>query len=341
MAFAAGTGLKTSNYEIGRVEFAPDVLASQGLGEGFDAVLLEYWHAAASMQLFRNNGIPCVVDLHNILWQARSKELVDKGLSNGLAGLLARRYKAREEAAWRTVDALITINRAEHEYIQGVVGPTIPLFYAPMGIPLESWPYSWRPQRPARLIYYGGLGSPHNRRDAMRCLQKVMPLVWRDVPEIEFWIVGSNPPPEFLKLQADPRVKVTGFLSHPQECLSQATAVLCPWSGRYGFRSRLVEVMALGTPVIASGDAAYGMGLRDGHGFFSCSSDEQVAECALAMIRNSDFAHTQSRLARQQVEDLYSFESSYGRLAMELHEWLVQRGMAQTLSKGRPVLQTQ
>ena len=159
--------------------------------------------------------------------------------------------------------------------------------------------------------------------------------------ETEFWIVGSDPPPDFLKFQCDPRVKVTGFLDHPQECLSQATAVLCPWSGKYGFRSRLIEVMALGTPVIASVDAAYGMGLRDEHGFFSCSSDEQMAKCALAMIHNSDFAHAQSRLARQQVEDLYSFESSYGRLAMELHEWLVQRGMAATLSKGRPVLQVQ
>jgi len=100
---------------------------------------------------------------------------------------------------------------------------------------------------------------------------------------------------------------------------------LCPWLGKYGFRSRLVEVMALGTPVIASIDAAHGMGLREEQGFFSCSSDEQMAARALEMIRNPDFARLQSRLARSQVQDLFSFEKSYGRLSVDLADWLANR----------------
>jgi len=152
-----------------------------------------------------------------------------------------------------------------------------------------------------------------------------MPRIWEEVPNAEFWIVGSNPPDEFKKLQRDRRVKVTGFVQRPQEVLSTATAVLCPWSGTYGFRSRLVEVMALGTPVIASLDAAYGMGLRQSHGFFSCAGDDQMARCALALINDSGFASAQSRLAHREVTALYSFEASYGRLGEELVQWVIHR----------------
>jgi len=153
----------------------------------------------------------------------------------------------------------------------------------------------------------------------------VMPHVWRQRPEVEFWIVGSNPPEHFKKLERDPRVKVTGFVPRPQEVLNSATAILCPWSGTYGFRSRLVEAMALGTPIAASLDAAYGMELEQDHGFFSCSSPEQMAKCALALIESPSFASQQSRFARAQVEELYSFENSYARLASELYEWLGER----------------
>ena len=323
-AYALATGLKTSNYYIGKVDFAPSVLAAKCLNQKFDAVLLEYWHASESMRMFQERGIPCIVDLHNVLWQARAKEIGDWRVPQTLAGLLARRYKNREEKAWIRFDGVITINRAEHDYIRDVL-PSSHLFYAPMGVPLEAWPYSWEPQSPPRLMYYGGLGSSHNRRDALRCLREVMPRVWRQMPQVEFWIVGSDAPPEFSNLQGDPRVKVTGFVSRPQEVLNKATCVLCPWSGTYGFRSRLIEVMALGVSVVASTDAAYGMDLQEGQGFFPCSTDDQMAQRALDLLENVELAQAQSRLARRQMEELYSFESSYGRLATELHKWLTER----------------
>jgi glycosyltransferase involved in cell wall biosynthesis len=340
VAYSIATGLKKSNFDIRR-EFSPAVLRANGLETGFDGVLLEYWHAMASLKVFQAKGIPCVVDLHNVLWQARLKELIDVGVPRRLSSLWAKRYRVREESAWNNSDAIITISRGEHEYIQTVASPKLRLFHAPMGIPLEMWPYSWEPDSPPKLMYYGGLASPHNQRDALDCLRKIMPRVWRDRPDVELWIVGSNPPAAFQKLQLDPRVKVTGFVARPQEVLSRATAVLCPWSGTYGFRSRLVEVMSLGTPVIASLEAAYGMELRPDHGFFPCADDQQMARCALGLIENADLARQHSYEARRQVEDLFSFENSYGRLAKELYEWVDARRSAKSTNSQRVVAHAQ
>src|SRR5690606_14691233 len=111
------------------------------------------------------------------------------------------------------------------------------------GIDLQKWPYSWQPAQPPRIAYYGGLGSPHNQRDALQCYEEIMPTVWAHFPDVELWIVGSRPPATIQALaEQDSRVTVTGFVERVQDVLQTMTAVLCPWTGKYGFRSRLIEV---------------------------------------------------------------------------------------------------
>ena len=106
------------------------------------------------------------------------------------------------------------------------------------------------------------------------------------------------------------------------------TAVVCPWSGTYGFRSRLIEVMALGVPVVASYDAVYGMELDPGKGIFLGKSHEELAGSLLRLIQNANFLKQQSLSSRQQMEQKFSLENSYGKLMQELNQWLEERKKA-------------
>jgi glycosyltransferase involved in cell wall biosynthesis len=152
-----------------------------------------------------------------------------------------------------------------------------------------------------------------------------MPLIWRQFPDTEFWIVGSNPPPVLRALAADPRVKVTGFVQDVQTVLCRMSAVLCPWTGTYGFRSRLVEVLALGVPVVATPEAVDGMDLEDGKGLLLGRTDAEAAQQVLSLLEGATFAADQSRFARQQVRTRYSAANTYGRFAQELFDWCAAR----------------
>jgi glycosyltransferase involved in cell wall biosynthesis len=153
-----------------------------------------------------------------------------------------------------------------------------------------------------------------------------MPEIWRTFPDAELWLVGSNPPESLRALAVeDSRIKVTGFVESVQQILRTMSVVICPWSGTYGFRSRLVEVMALGVPVVASADAAYGMDLSSGKGIFLCEDIEELVSRTLDLLREPGLAVEQSRLARQQVEDLFSLDNTYIRLMRELSECVIAR----------------
>ncbi|MGF1505107.1 MAG: hypothetical protein ACFB51_08270 [Anaerolineae bacterium] len=71
-------------------------------------------------------------------------------------------------------------------------------------------------------------------------------------------------------------------------------------------------------PVVASPDAVYGMGMHAGRGIFLPEDDAGMAQAALDLLRDPDFARAQSQAARAQVVDSFSYEATYIKLARDL-----------------------
>jgi polysaccharide biosynthesis protein PslH len=324
------TGQKLSNYAIGTVELSPQRVRDSINPRDFDLVLYEYWHAVESTAVFSAHNVPTTLDMHDVLWQSYQRQLLNSRQPDWWKTRAVNLYKRAEESAWHQYDLLIAINRAEGDYARTIVGADTPIIYAAMGTDLSLWPYAWNPADPPRIAYYGGLGSPHNQRDALRCCEHIMPLIWQHIPDAQFWIVGSNPPPSIQSIPTrDPRVTVTGFVQDAPTVLGSMSAVLCPWVGTYGFRSRLVEVMALGVPVIASPDAVYGMDMDEARGIFLRQTDAEMASACLHLLQDQNFASRQSQLARQQIEEKYSYEATYGKLADDLSRYCETRSVSE------------
>jgi glycosyltransferase involved in cell wall biosynthesis len=323
--YALRTGLKASNYVVGQLELAPQRIAPY-LASGYDLALFEYSHAAEAVPILQASGVPCALDMHNILWQSYRRQLDARPLPGFWKRCAVHLYRRAEECAWRRFDALIAINQAEREQVQASLGADKRVFYAPMGIDLDRWSFGWQPVSPPRIAYYGGLGSAHNQRDALRCVERIMPRVWARHPDAELWLVGSHPPPGLMRLsRQDARIKVTGYVETAQEILRAMSLVLCPWSGAYGFRSRLVEVMALGVPVVAAPDAVYGMALIDGDHLLLRETDDDMARACQHLIETPSLAVELSRSARRLIETRYNSRVSYDQLTQDLLAWLAER----------------
>lgn len=318
--YANATGLKRSNYIVGRLELAPARVGSAIGDLRFDLAVFEYWHAAGAVPVVRTSGARCMLDMHDILWRSYDRQLrANKWMPSVIRDLAVTRYRDKEERAWRGFDAVITINRDEDRYVRDLLGEGAQIVFIPMGVDLKLWPYSWVPVMPPRVAYYGGLGSPHNQRDALFCFEKVMPIVWRTVPEAELWIVGSNPPPAILELpNRNAKVHVTGFVEKVAPLLGTMSVVLCPWAGTYGFRSRIVEAMAVGVPVVTTADAIDGMDLTAGRCILIAEGALEMASWTMKLLGDQQLSRSVSLSAQNTVERLFSFDATYGKLARRL-----------------------
>ena len=322
-AYAAVTGLKRSNRQIDRM-LAPDAVASVLDPADFDLAFFHYWHAQGVVGAFKDAGVPCVLDMHDALWRARGSQLREAGAPAFWASRQERHYRRREEAAWERYDGVVAINAAEADEARAVVGDR-PVWYAPMGVPLERWSVETNLASPPRVAYYGGLGSRARELAVLRCANDIMPSVWAQVPDAELWVVGSNPTEPVRRLaEQDPRITVTGFVDDPAELLATMAAVLCPFVGRFGFRSRLIEVLACGVPIVATPDAIHGMGLDVDPGLLLGEDDDQLAAACVTVLQDPDTT-VRAGAARRQA-DRFDFEGTYGRLAEALRSFVSEHG---------------
>ncbi|GAB5522688.1 MAG: hypothetical protein Roseis2KO_05600 [Roseivirga sp.] len=306
------TGLKLSNFVIGSVELTRFRFQSVLHKKSYDAVIFEYWHAHGAIDKTWLGNTPVILDMHNILWQTYKSQNLPSGKRSERA---LEKYKMYEEKVWQKFDHLIAINHEEASYVKEQVGRE-KVWYIPMGIDLDQWPEVSDPKNSTpRIAWYGGLASAHNQRDAMRVYNEVMPEVWQKVPDAEFWIIGSKPPAHIAELaEKDSRVTVTGFLDEVAPVLGNIDLVLCPWQGTYGFRSRLVEVMATGTPVITTEDAASGMDFEHGHGILFNNDLKQWPALTIELLDSSEKRSALRKMARQAVETRYSLDVTYNQL---------------------------
>lgn len=306
------TGLKPSNFIIGLLELSNTRVKKGVKPERYEAVIFEYWHAhhAIDHATFGNTAV--ILDMHNILWQTFKSQ----GLANGKRSEKAlQRYKLYEEKIWHKFDYLIAINHEEASYVKEQIGKE-KVWYLPMGIDMEQWPKTVNPGNEVpRIAWYGGLATVHNQRDALRVYKEVMPAIWNEMPNAQFWIMGSNPPAHIVELAAkDLRVTVTGFLDDVASALGSVDLVLCPWEGTYGFRSRLIEVMATGTPVITTEDAASGMDLEHGKGILFNNDLSKWSAIAIDLLSTSEKLLQLRKQAREAAETGYSLNTTYNLL---------------------------
>ena len=122
-----------------------------------------------------------------------------------------------------------------------------------------------------------------------------------------------------LALARDPRVKVTGFVEEVAPLLASMHAAVVPWIGRYGFRSRVVELMAVGVPVVATPDAVAGMDLHDGEEILLGESTEELARALVALLCSGFTVGLMNVEARDAASDYRSSENvGFGAASLEL-----------------------
>ena len=321
--FMIFTSLKFSNFIVDKVELSPNRIEKSLKNKIFDCVFFEYWHAESSIKYFHKRDVSCVLDMHNILWQSYSEVLKRKWLlPNFVKKFVLKKYRKHEEKAWAKFDGIIAINSTEFEYVKRKISDKKWLNLTFMGIDKSKWNGIWENPKTPQIAYYGGLGSEHNKNSALFVHDEIMPKIWVEFPEAKYWIIGSNPPDEIKDLTKDSRIGVTGFVEDVAQLLTQMSVIVIPWKGTYGFRSRVVEVMAQGVPVVTSYDAVDGMNLEDGSGIVLSDSVSEMVEKTLKILRNSELADKLSEQAIEIVGKQFTMQSTYGKLAAELRNFI-------------------
>lgn len=184
----------------------------------------------------------------------------------------------------------------EHEQKVGVITN---------GVDLEYFTPSTEKRQTDTVIFSGKMSYHANDSAAKYILTKVMPLVWKNRPQTQLWLVGKSPSKSLQKMCAnDSRIKLTGYVSDIRSYIQQASVALVPLQYATGIQNKALEAMACATPVVASSLAAKPLNAVVGSEIF-VADEAPVIALALINILSDENLQTQVGMAGRRYVELH------------------------------------
>lgn len=158
------------------------------------------------------------------------------------------------------------------------------------------------------LIYNGALTYSANY-DAMQWfLAEVYPGIRAQITDVSLYITGSTKGVDLDGLALDASVRLTGYVEDVRMAVAEATVCVVPIRQGGGTRLKILEAMALGTPVVATAKGAEGLEVVDGEHCLIADTPEAFAERTVQLLRQERLRQRLATNARKLVEERYDWE---------------------------------
>lgn len=165
---------------------------------------------------------------------------------------------------------------------------------------------SYTPE-PGTLIFNGALTYSANYDAMDYFLREIFPEVVRQTPGVTLRITGSAAGVDLEKLPINRHVELTGYLENVQPVVAQSWACVVPLRIGGGTRLKILEAMALGTPVICTSKGAEGLAAQNEVHLLIADEPHAFVEQTLRLLRSPELRQRLSQNARRLVRDRYDW----------------------------------
>jgi glycosyltransferase involved in cell wall biosynthesis len=196
-------------------------------------------------------------------------------------------------------------------------GATVPGYAVPNGIATEVLPDDGRLDKraDAKLLFCASLDYEPNRRGLEWFRKRVWPLILRDVPTARLVVIGYGAKDgDFPELRADPSVDFVGEVDNVVPWYHRTSLAVVPILQGSGTRVKILEAMALGSPVVSTTIGAEGIEARDGETILLRDRPEVFAAAACELLRDGDLYARLRTGGRALVDAVYDWRVVGGQL---------------------------
>lgn len=194
--------------------------------------------------------------------------------------------------------------------------PDAPVMAVPNGVDVRKEPL--RSYRRNKLIFVGAMDYFPNVDAMVYFTREILPLIRKEVPGVELYIVGRNPTARIRSLGKRGDIIVTGHVRDISPFLEDAAASVVPLRVARGIQNKILESMAHGVPVIASTIAAGGIEARHGTEVLLTDQARAFADATIAVLRDPTLRRRLSENARLFVEQKHNWDANLRCLT----EWI-------------------
>jgi polysaccharide biosynthesis protein PslH len=176
--------------------------------------------------------------------------------------------------------------------------------------------------REPQMVFVGFLPHTPNEEALIHFIRNVLPLVRREEPRALLVVAGEGASNGLRGLMHDNRVTYLDYVEDLREIYQRSRVYVTPINSGGGIRTKIVEAMAAGVPVVSSSFAPTGLGLLPGHHLIVEDDPARAAAATVDLLRDDDQWHRMQLAARGLVENCFSLERAGERVRARYRQFL-------------------
>ena len=169
------------------------------------------------------------------------------------------------------------------------------------------------PRQPHALVYAGALTYRANYDAMQSFLRDTYPLIQAQEPAVSLTITGDTAGVDLGGLRLDESVHLSGYVADVRRPVAAAAVAVVPLRQGGGTRLKVLEAMALGTPVVATSKGVEGLSLTADEHFLLADTPAAFAGAVARLLRDPVRARRLACAARTWVAARYDWTETGAR----------------------------
>lgn len=280
-----------------------------------DLIWVERLYVAHWLRKYSDKMIVDIDDLESVKLQ-RQLELEPAAFFRWALSRQQRKLEQFERRAGNDFTRLVICSQQDKSFWPEPIRNRI--WVAPNGADERLFDYPRYPKEKNRLVFVGMLAYWPNEDAVLYFCREILPLIMRELPDVTLWIVGKDPPKSLLDLRDGERVHVVANVPDIAPYVQQSMLSVVPLRVGGGTRLKILESLALGTPVVSSTVGAEGLDLEDGKQLVLADTPDVFAAHVVALLRNPGRYKSLIEAGEAAVRRKYQWSDIQQQIALQI-----------------------
>ncbi len=204
-------------------------------------------------------------------------------------------------------DGLTVVSENEKGIISHINHSNCRIQVIPNGIEMDFYQGDWGAPEPDTLIYAGALSYFANLDAMQYFIAEILPIIKKSRPAVKLFITGRLSETLRSKLPGDPNVEFTGYLEDVRPNIGRAWLSVIPLRIGGGTRLKILEALAMSTPVVSTSKGAEGLELQAGRDILIEDSPEAFAAGVVEILENRELRDRLGKNGQLTTGSLYDW----------------------------------
>lgn len=308
LALFSGTSLRCAYFYSPRLRDRIKALVKAG---EVDLLHAEHVKSIAMLQPIMGK-VPTVFDAVDCLsmLESRRRAVTKNPLLKVFSWIESKKFARAEQAAAHHFNRLVISSEVDRQAYPIPDGLREKIHVVPNSIDLERFAFRRFEAQTNRVVFCAKLDYFPNEDAALYLARQIWPRVRARRPELRLEIVGSRPPSTVRQFDGKDNIRVIASVPDVRPYVGSAWVALCPIRIRAGTQFKMLEAMALATPVIATSVCCEGLEVEAGKHLLVADEPEQFASAIELLMDNITLREKLIGAGRAYVERQHNWADS-------------------------------